>query len=171
MKLRAHCILTGVLLTACYALSNNTGLLTNALLNDAQALAYCTQNPNTYIVIVWPKGYDHLPYIIESLNQHGSVKYVKHLVLTKKQIFSLFRTLHPEMSYGSAKKFFKPYINMLSYKHFAIAALVLQIDASLEQIVYLKHEIRRHIGEMYYSFHINDYYAETIEAAEELFLS
>lgn len=171
MKLSAYSILGCILLTACYAISNNNGLLTTALLNDDQALAFCKQNQNTYIVIVWPKGYSHLEYIIERLNQHGSVKYVKQLALTKKQIFSLFCALHPEMSHGHAKKFFKPYIKMLSDEPFHVAALVLQIDASLEHIVSLKQEIRRHIGEMYYSFHINDYYPETIEAANTLFVS
>lgn len=171
MKLSAYGIQACIVLITCCVKPNNKEVLQTTLNTDAQALSYCTQNSNTYIVVVWPKGYDHLEYIIKALNQYGSVKYIKQLMLTKKHMFLLFRALHTNMSYGNAKKFFKPYTKKLSHKIFPVAALVLQIDASLEHIVYLKQSIRKHIGEGYYSLHINDYYAETIEAAEALFLA
>lgn len=145
--------------------------LQGALLKtDAEALAYCEKTPNTYIVIVWPKGYSHLGYITKKLNQHGSVKYVKKLVVNKSKMFVLYRDVHANMSRANAKKYFKPYTAASERESLPIAALVFHTDASLPEIIALKRVIRDFIGEGFYSIHINDHYKpETLEAAHALF--
>jgi hypothetical protein len=136
---------------------------------DSQALAYCKQNKNSYVVVVWPKGYTDLTYIIKKLNQYALVKYSKKFTCNKEDMFLLFRKLHREMSYKKAKKFFKPYMKAV-HAPYHLAALVLNTDAPIEQIVRWKYEIRDHIGAGFYSMHINDhYYPETIEAAQAVF--
>ncbi len=140
------------------------------LANDAQALEFCESHNNSYVVIVWPRGYSCLDYIITKLNEHASVKYVKKMALKKPNIFLLYQKLHKSMSHKSAKKYFRPYISASSYKPLPMAALVLSTDAPLEMILALKKEIRDQIGESYYSIHINDRYSpETIEAAHAVF--
>jgi hypothetical protein len=140
------------------------------LAKDSQALAYCKRNKNTYVVIVWPKGYSHVGYIAEKLNQHASVKYIKKFTCTKQGMFSLYRKLHKRMSYTSARKYFKPYTRASWDKSLHLAAMVLDTDAPLASILSWKKEIRDHIGASYYSIHINDHYSpETIEAAHAVF--
>jgi hypothetical protein len=140
------------------------------LKTDAEALAYCKATPNTYVVIIWPKGYSHLGYAIKKLNQHGSVKYIKKMVINRGKMFALYRSVHKSMSYASAKKYFKPYTAASACEPLHIAALVYRTDASLEEIIELKKNIRDFIGESFCSIHINDYYDPgTLEAAVAVF--
>lgn len=139
---------------------------------DHEAFAYCQSHKYCYIVIVWPRGYSHLEYITEKLNEYAAVKYVKQMPLNADALFQLYRKLHTKMSYKSAKKYFKPYVSgvMKDYRPYNCAALVLYTDQPLEKIVAWKKEIRDHIGQSYYSIHINDYYYPgTIEAAQAVF--
>lgn len=138
--------------------------------NDIQALDYCMTHKNTYVVIVWPKGFDALEYIATQFNQYASVKYIKTMVFKKKSIFLLYRSLHRKMSYKSAKKYFKPYLPKHQRKPLPIAALVIETNAPLKTLLQWKREIRHHIGQRFYSIHINDYYSpETVEAAQAVF--
>ncbi len=140
------------------------------LISDSQALAYCKHTENTYVVIVWPKGINHLGYIAEKLNDYASIKYIKKFVINKQHMFSLYRQLHKSMSYESSKKYFKPYIKASSHEPLHLAALLIETKAPIEEIWLWKKEMRDHIGEDWYSLHINDrYYPETIEAAHAVF--
>ena len=47
--------------------------------------------------------------------------------------------------------------------------MVLRTHADLETIMAWKKEIRDHIGESFYSIHINDYHKQTIETARAVF--
>jgi len=171
MQFNTYIFMTCLIFSGYYTKTYNMHTLPSTdLVNGAQALAYCQQTQDTYIVIVWPRGHHHLAYIIEKLNEHGSVKYVQNSVHNKKELFSLYRKLHKHMSYKSAKKYFKPYIRASSYKPLPIAALVFHTKDSLEKIIDWKKEIRDYIGESYYSIHINDHYDPgTIEAAHAVF--
>ena len=141
-----------------------------ALTNDTQALEYCKTHNNTYIVVVWPRGFKALEFIITRLKGYASIKYAKTMMLNKKTMFLLFRALHKEMSYKTAKSFFKPYLTKHQQKPQLVAALLFQTDAPLEMILKWKYAIRALVGQSYYSFHINDYYCpETIEAAQAVF--
>ncbi len=172
MQLSIYFMITSMVLahySPVVAQDNPRALVPN-LRNDLQALTYCTQTPHTYVVIVWPKGYKQLNFIVKTLNSVGSVRYIKKPVLTKEQMFSLYRKLHLDMTYENAKKKFKPYVASLPSRPLCIAALVFHTDASLEEIVALKQKIRRSIGADYYSIHINDFHdPETVEAAQAVF--
>ena len=172
MKLQAYFVLAWTVLIGSYnaMVYSGQGAVLTCLANDAQAFAYCEQNKNTYVVIVWPKGYSHLSYITTTLNRYGSVKYVKNMILNKSQMFSLYRKLHTSMSYASAKKYFKPYTSAFHYEPLHVVALVFHTDAPLEKIISLKKKMRTHIGKSYYSLHINDYYDPgTLESARAVF--
>lgn len=140
------------------------------VVNDAQALSYCKRTKSSYVVIVWPKGFSRIHYIIKTLNRYASVKYVKKFVCDDGQMFALYRALHKQMSYKSAKKYFKPYLKAYPHRPLGLAALILDTEAPLETIIRWKKEIRDHIGEGFYSIHINDHYdPETVEAAQAVF--
>jgi hypothetical protein len=140
------------------------------LKTDAEALAYCKVTPNTYVVIIWPKGYSHLGYTVKKLNQHGSVKYIKKMVINRGKMFALYRSVHKSMSYESAKKYFKPYTAASAFEPLHIVVLVFRTDLSLDEIRIVKKEIRDHIGASHSSIHINDHYdPETLEAAHAVF--
>lgn len=139
------------------------------LSNDQEALSYCQAKTNTYVGIVWPLGIEQLDYVINTLNQHAYVKYIKRIAFTKRDLFALYRHVHKRLSYKSAKKYFTPYIRSHLKKPYIIAALVIETNEPLEVIQGWKKEIRDTIGCGYQAFHINDHYPETIEAAEALF--
>lgn len=138
--------------------------------NDSQAINYCKTHKNTYVVIIWPRGIEFLKYIVAHLHELSTVKYVKTMVFKRKSIFLLYCALHKEMSYKTAKKYFKPYLLDYQKKAEKLAALIIETDAPLESLLKWKREMRNHIGQKYYSLHINDYYwPETIEAAQAVF--
>jgi hypothetical protein len=140
------------------------------LKTDAEALAYCQATPNTYVVIVWPRGYNNLNYVIKELNQHGLVKYTKRMVINRDKMFALYRSVHKNLFYSSAKKYFKPYTKASARGQLPVAALVFRTDISLQALIALKRTIRNVIGESFYSIHINDHYnPETLEAASAVF--
>lgn len=141
------------------------------LANDTQAVSYCFNTKNTYIALVWPRGFDQLDYVINTLNAHASVKYVKKCSLTKNRMFWLYRHLH-KMSYNTALKYFKPYITAKVTEPLQVAAIVFQTDEPLEKLLEWKKEMRAYIGQSYYSVHINDhYYPETMQAAYTIFFN
>lgn len=169
MQLRTYLFTACLFLICCYTKTDYNHPGADLVANAHQALAYCKQTQNAYVVIVWPKGFHHLDYITKTLNQHGSVKYVQKLILNKSEMFFLYRKLHKHMSYESAKKYFKPYTKSSSCKSFPMAALIFHTKAPLEKIIDWKKEIRDYIGKSYYSIHINDYYYPgTIESAHAL---
>jgi hypothetical protein len=140
------------------------------LKTDAEALAYCQATSNTYVVIVWPRGYSNLNYVIKELNQHGLVKYTKRMVINRDKMFALYRSVHKNLFYSNAKKYFKPYTKASARGQLPVAALVFRTDLSLQELIALKRTIRNVIGESSYSIHINDHYhPETIEAANVVF--
>lgn len=170
MKLHHYLVSLCVVVSGLPAITHGTISPLKGLISDTQALDYCKQTKNTYIVIVWPRGFDQLDYITKTLNSCESVvPYVKQFALTKKSMFWLYRKLHT-MSYQTAKKYFKPYASANLNEPLQLAALVLHTDKPLETILGWKKEIRNYIGASYYSIHINNVSGqETIDAARAVF--
>jgi hypothetical protein len=140
------------------------------LTNDQQALEHCKVASHGYVAIVWPRGIDDLAYIVKALKNRTDIRYIKQFSLDKAGMFGLYRQLHKKMSRSSAKKYFKPYITSAIPAPFQLAAIVFDAEEELEAILAWKKEIRDHIGQSYYSIHINDRcQPETFEAAQAVF--
>lgn len=170
MKRICRVIVLFLILEGALGAKTSVSLGEYSLKDDSQALNYCYSDPHSYVVIVWPKGFDSLEYIINKITEYASIKYVKIMPLNRKKAFLLYRKLHTSMSYKTAKKYFKPYISSDLHYTFHCAALVIHTDQSLDTLVKWKKEIRNYIGENFYSIHINDYYnPQTIEAAQAIF--
>ena len=137
--------------------------------HDLEALAFCKQTPKSYVVIIWPRGFNHIETIIKTLNHHGTVAYVKEFKLTKPGSFLLYRHLHLHMSLKSAQHYFKSYIPSTAIEPIDVAAIVLYTDKSLIEIQNVKQQMRTIIGCGYQSLHINDFQHQTIKAAELVF--
>lgn len=165
MSLFRYCILISALLFA------SDGLVAQkAFTSNAQILAYCQKNSDTYIAVVWPRGCDQLAYITQKLNQNGHVICSRKLTFSKKQLFSLFCKLHTNISHKKALKYFKPYLDGCTTDNVSVVMLVFQTKASLIKRFFLKNKIRKRVGQDRYSIHMNDYHArETAEALDALF--
>ena len=141
------------------------------LKNDQEAFEFCTRTPNTYVVVVWPLGSSSLHYIINTLNRYGSVKYVKSHSYNKKSMFEVYRNLHRSFSDSTAKKYFKSYVrpSWNDNQQLPVFSIVFHTTKSFKKLLKLKKEIRSHIGQSYFSIHINDKWnPETFQAAELL---
>lgn len=150
----------------------SSGVPTNPLApvsNDQEAVNFCTNITNSYVAIIWPRGENHREYIIKTLSQNGQVAYVKEFKLSKSGSFLLYRGLHPRMSLPTALKYFKYYIPARAIEPITISAIIFCTDKPLAEIQAIKNDIRATIGCGYQSIHINDYHAQTIEAAEIVF--
>lgn len=143
--------------------------VTPVAMNDKEAISFCKNTPDSYVAIVWPLGMKHADYVIDTLNTYASVKYAKKLKLKKNGPFLLYRYLHQKLTTDKAKEYFKAYKTDSMTGSVQVMAIAFETDQPLETIVAWKKEIRKTIGIGHPSIHINDYYPQTIEAAELVF--
>lgn len=136
------------------------------LKNNREALAYCKQEPQSFVSIVWPIAQGKSEQIEQIFNQHGQLKYKKIVTLNPSQAFYLLKTAHPHIP--NMKEHVTWYFPPGTMNKPA-RVYVLKFD-STNTAVTCKHAVRKIFkGLQYRSIHIVDTHPETIELAEYFF--
>lgn len=135
------------------------------LLHDQAAYQYCLQEPQSFVVIIWPIAQGKNEKIQRLLAAYGAIKYQKSRTFSPDQAERLLRLAHPQIT--DMKKHIAWYFPQWAYQKQARIFVVNY--PNLATAVACKYAIRKLFPKLQYrSIHINDTHHETVQFAQLL---
>jgi hypothetical protein len=142
--------------------------------SDFIALEYSKNNPNTYLLCVFPK-VETSPLFDNIICEHADIYYQKNVYLTKTGQLNLMRYLYKDEDWlgdfdnefaGAQYK-----IDMCFNSSSKALKVYLIVAESLDKVIQLKSELRNLFDSGKHSLHINDFHEQTVRLARTLFNS
>jgi len=139
--------------------------------SDHEKLAFCENNSNSFIAIVWPIAEGKDAQIVSLLNTYGKIVHREEKILSPAQAFIILKKSHynaPKSVTSDFKAHLKWYFPKKSLFN-KPARIFICLFTDTQQAAQCKYEIRKLFNLSYRPVHINDTHAETLELATLLF--
>lgn len=136
---------------------------------DLIAQHYCKNHGKSYVAIIWPRGEAHIDLIKSMMEPKCELLYQKCFYLENDGPLHLDQFAHPTKSHNSILKNATNYIPVGMFGPFKFYTLLFKTDMPLNDIIFMKNNIRNTVGASYFSIHIDDYNKESQHLCDMVF--